>query len=135
MKLTDELLQQYLEELLPTDQAAEVERLVRSDPRLRQRLDILRQASQEQVHTLAAIWRRRRLGCPSREVLGSHLIGALSPGWQDYVTFHLQVVECPYCQASLEDLRRQRQESPHAAADRRRRFFESSRGGMPGRPA
>jgi hypothetical protein len=128
MKLTDEVLSQYLDESLPADQAAEVERRIRSEPDEAARLETLRCRRQDEQHALGAIWRRRRLGCPSREVLGGHLAGAISPGWQDYVSFHLEVAECPYCLANLEDLRRQAEESTQTRDQRRRRLFESSHG-------
>ena len=45
--------------------------------------------------------------CPSREQLGSLLLDALDPELAAYFQFHLDVVECPFCQANLDDLKAQ----------------------------
>jgi len=128
MTLTHDRIKQYLDDLLPAEEAAEVERLIRASAAERAKVEAIRHQREEHLHTLRAIWRRHRLGCPSREVLGSYHLGALSAKWRDYVTFHLDVADCPYCQASLADLDRQRQESDQTRTQRRHRFFESSRG-------
>ena len=47
---------------------------------------------------------RARLTCPSRQQLGSYLLDALDPELAAYLKFHLEVVECPFCQANLADL-------------------------------
>lgn len=75
----------------------------------------------------ARIWREHRLSCLSRTTLGSYLLGTLSPEERDYVDFHIGVLNCPYCQSNLDDLR---VGSEMVAADpgRTERLFESSVG-------
>ena len=79
-------------------------------------------------HSVGAVWRRHRLSCPTREQLGSFLLQALEPDFQDYVEFHLETVACPYCLANLADLQARQQEAAPQAHQRRRRFFQSSAG-------
>ena len=77
----------------------------------------------------ARIWREHRLSCLSRTTLGSYLLGTLSPEHRDYVDFHVDVLNCPYCRSNLDDLRG---ETETAAVDpgRTERLFESSVGSV-----
>ena len=54
---------------------------------------------------------RQRLSCPTRDQLGSHLLGALSAEQADYIQFHVETIGCRLCQANIEDLRRQQEET------------------------
>lgn len=127
--ITDVELERYLDENLPAERMVAVEAALRTDEALQQRLSNVAGRRDAGIHSLGAVWRRHRLSCPTREQLGSHLLGVLEPGQDDYVKFHVEVVACRYCQASLDDLRTQ-----HAAADeevtqrRRKRYFQSSAG-------
>lgn len=127
--ITDVELERYLDENLPAERMAAVEAALRADEALQKRLSHVAGRRDAGVHSLGAVWRRHRLSCPSREQLGSHILGVLEPGLDDYVRFHVEVAACRYCQASLDDLR-----SQHAAADegatqrRRKRYFQSSAG-------
>jgi hypothetical protein len=129
MSFTDAELDGFLDDLLPPARMAEFEAALREDDALQKRLSAAVGRRDAGMHSLAGVWRRHRLSCPTREQLGSHLLGVLEPGLEDYVKFHLEVVACRYCGASLEDLRAQ-----HAAADeqttdcRRRKYFQSSAG-------
>jgi hypothetical protein len=129
MSFTDAELDGFLDDLLPPARMAELEAALREDDALQKRLSAAVGRRDAGMHSLAGVWRRHRLSCPTREQLGSHLLGVLEPGLEDYVKFHLEVVACRYCGASLEDLRVQ-----HAAADeqttdrRRRKYFQSSAG-------
>ena len=97
-------------------------------PRSAQRLEDVRQDRPESaVHTLGAIWRRARLSCPDREELGGYLLEALDPEHLDYITFHLDVVECPFCRANLADLRGQFAADAPTSQTRQHRYFQSSR--------
>jgi len=78
-------------------------------------------------HALGEIWRRHRLSCPSREELGSFLLGVLSDDAADYITFHIETLECRFCAASLDDLRAQQSAADAATTKRRERYFQSSR--------
>jgi hypothetical protein len=57
------------------------------------------------------------------------LLDALDPELASYLTFHLEVVECPFCQANLADLKAQSQTVSSGQASsktRQRRFLQSS---------
>jgi hypothetical protein len=129
MTFTDAELDGFLDDLLPPARMAELEAALRDDDVLQKRLAAAVGRRDAGVHSLAAVWRRHRLSCPTREQLGSHLLGVLEPGLEDYVTFHLDVVACRYCAASLEDLRAQHTTADaQSTATRRRKYFQSSAG-------
>ncbi|RIK77316.1 MAG: hypothetical protein DCC67_12845 [Planctomycetota bacterium] len=129
MPTTDVELERFLDEALPAERMAAIETALRADEALRKRLAAVAGRRDAGVHSLGAVWRRHRLSCPTREQLGSHLLGVLEPGLDDYVRFHVEYAGCRFCQASLGDLRRQ-----HAAGEeqyaqqRRKRYFQSSAG-------
>ncbi len=130
MHVTDSELEAYLEEALPAELMASIEQAMRSDEKLRERLLTLIRQRDQGAHTVGAIWRRYRLSCPTREQLGSYLLNALDDDVRDYVQFHLETVECRYCQASLADLKRKQSESDSQRRERTRRYFQSSIGRM-----
>jgi hypothetical protein len=78
-------------------------------------------------HSVGAIWRRHRLSCPTREQLGSFLLGVLEPDHRDYIDFHLQTIGCAFCLANLADLKAQQKAASPQTHQRRRRIYESSR--------
>lgn len=121
-------LEAYLDEALPAAHMAQLEQALRGDAALRARLAELIARRDAGVHSLGAIWRRHRLSCPTRDQLGSYLLGAIETAEADYIGFHLEVIGCRYCQANLEDLKsRQQAEDPQRVA-RRSRYFQSSAG-------
>lgn len=127
--ITDAELHAYLDEAAPPERIAEIEAALRDDEPLRDRLASLVAGRDAGLHSLGEVWRRRRLTCPTREQLGSYLLGVLPEGLADYIGFHLEVVGCRWCNASVEDLRRQHQASADDATPRRRgKYFESSVG-------
>ena len=87
-----------------------------------------RTAPTARLHTLGAIWHRARLTCPSRQQLGSFLLDALDPELAAYLQFHIEVVECPFCQANLADLKAQSEAAAAAKASKTRqhRILQSS---------
>lgn len=122
-------LRSYLVDALPPEISARVEKALRDSADLRARLEDVRQNRTDgQLHTLGAIWHRSRLTCPSRQQLGSLLLDALDPELASYLTFHIEVIECPFCQANLADLRTQSQTTSTAQASktRQRRILQSS---------
>ena len=127
-KFTDQQLQAYLDESLAGEQMAAVERALRNDDGLRQRLVMVAGRREAGVHGLGEIWRRQRLSCPTRQELGSFLLGALVDEQSDYIRFHLEKVGCRVCQANHEDLQRQQTEAQAASQTRRRRYFQTSAG-------
>ncbi len=126
-------LHAYLDEAAPPERIAQIEEALRHDEALRESLAELVAQRDAGLHSLGEVWRRRRLTCPTREQLGSHLLGVLPSGDNDglagYVRFHLDVVGCRWCNASVEDLR-QKHAEPEAqeGESRRGRYFESSVG-------
>lgn len=130
----------YLEEALPQSEMVRIEELLRSSSQWR---DALRELTAEIAdmgdHSVATIWRRHRLTCPSREQLGTVWIGAADPQEEDYVRFHLEVVQCRWCLANLDDLKAQssaksKKGGPSSDEVRRAtRHFESSVGYLPKR--
>lgn len=121
-------LESYLDETLPPDEIAQLERALRDDAKLLEQLATVCVQRDAGVHSLSAIWRRHRLSCPTREQLGAHLLGTLPEALDRYIVFHLDVVGCRYCQASLGDLARQHAEPAEAVQGRRRKYFQSSAG-------
>jgi hypothetical protein len=128
--IDDTALRNYLVDALSPEESARVEKALRDSAELRARLEEVRQNRADgQLHTLGAIWNRARLTCPSRQQLGSYLLDALDPDLASYLTFHLEVVECPFCLANLADLKAQSQAAAltHASKSRQRRILQSSR--------
>jgi hypothetical protein len=126
--IDDETLQSYLAETLPSEEMARVEKALRSSATLRERLEDVRlNRADAGLHTLGAIWRRHRLSCPSRQDLGSYLLDALDLEWATYITFHLDVVECPICQANLADLKGKASQAAAVIKSRQHRIYHSSR--------
>jgi hypothetical protein len=127
--IDDAALRDYLVDALSSEDSARVEKALRDSAELRARLEEVRQNRADgQLHTLGAIWNRARLTCPSRQQLGSYLLDALDPDLASYLTFHLEVVECPFCLANLADLKAQSQAAAvaHASKSRQRRILQSS---------
>src|SRR5271169_1220523 len=125
--IDDAILRDYLTDALSPEESARVEKALRDSAALRAQLEEVRQNRADgQLHTLGAIWHRARLTCPNRQQLGSFLLDALDPELASYLTFHLEVIECPFCQANLDDLKAQSQTATaaHAAKTRQRRFLQ-----------
>jgi len=133
MSFTVPDLAAYLDEALPAETMAAVEDALRRDVRLTARLAEIIARRDAGVHSVGDIWRRHRLSCPTREQLGSHLLGTLPDELANYIAFHVEEIGCRYCQANLEDLKQQQTQSAHrataeGAAKRRRKYFQSSAG-------
>src|SRR4051812_27083508 len=123
----DETLRAYLADTLAPGAQARVEKALRDSAELRARLEDVRQNRGDAgLHTLGAIWRRGRLTCPTRQTLGSYLLDALDPDLASYLTFHLDVVECPFCQANLADLKAKAAQPSGASKSRHHRILRSS---------
>ena len=127
-KFTASELQAYLDEALPASTMAAVEDALRQQPELLQQLATLNGRRDAGMHSLGEIWRRHRLSCPTRDELGSYVLGVISDDAANYLKFHLEVVGCRLCQASLEDLKNQEAEATNKADTRRRKYFQSSAG-------
>jgi len=121
-------LEGYLDESLPAEAMAQIERALRKSPQLVRQLAEINARRNAGLHSLGEIWRRHRLSCPGREQLGSYLLGTLGEEAADYLAFHVQVAGCRYCQANLADLESQQAEAREVAQTRRRKYFQSSAG-------
>lgn len=130
MHFSDQELESYLDEALSVERMAEIEALLRVDSGLCERLARINARRDAGEHTLGEIWRLARVSCPSRDELGSYLLGVLGTEAADYVEFHTSQVGCRYCRASLEDMRTRQGETVAAgeAETRRRKYFQSSAG-------
>ncbi len=128
---TTQELEGYLEESLPPELMAAIEGALRSDPDLIDRLTAINGRRDAGVHTLGEIWRRHRVSCPTRQELGSYLLGALAPEHEQYIQFHLETVGCRLCQANVLDLKAQQAGHTSAATTRRTKYFQSSAGMLP----
>ena len=121
-------LEAYLEEALAAERMAAVEDALRHDEALQQRLMVINGQRDAGLHSVGEIWRRHRLSCPTREQLGSYLLGVLPKEAADYVKFHVEEIGCRYCSASSEDLRSQQAADAGATNQRRQRYYQSSAG-------
>ncbi len=128
MNFSDQQLQAYLDETLAAELMSLVERALRTDQSLRERLIAVAGKREAGVHGLGEIWRRHRLTCPTRQQLGSYLLGAMDEQLHAYLKFHLETVGCRLCRANLDDLESQRTEQEAATQSRRRRYFQTSAG-------
>ena len=127
--IDETVLRAYLADALGPEDSARVEKALRDSAELRARLEDVRQdRADNQLHTLGAIWHRARLTCPGRQQLGSFLLDALDPELAGYIRFHLDVIECPFCRANLEDLDAQSRAPAAAKASKTRqhRILQSS---------
>ncbi|MBT5020268.1 MAG: hypothetical protein HON04_16165 [Planctomicrobium sp.] len=124
---TDQELLAFLDEMLPTERSAQVEKELRQSRELQHRAALLLRRRDGGGHTLGEIWRRRQLSCLSRETLGTYVLGVADSDEEDYILFHTQVIGCRICQANLRDLQAE-QASSEEKTSRQKRYFESSAG-------
>ena len=54
---------------------------------------------------VATVWREERVSCPHPDVLRAWLAGGLPPEASEFVEFHLNEAMCPYCNATVDELR------------------------------
>ena|SRR6478736_5574700 len=127
-KFSNSELEAYLDESLPTERMSAIEDALRGNDGLQKQLAAINGRRDAGVHSLGEIWRRHRLSCPTREQLGSFLLGVLSKGGADYINFHIETMECRYCSASIEDLKSQQSATEADVTKRRRKYFQSSVG-------
>jgi hypothetical protein len=127
-RITQAELQAYLDEALPPAEMAALETELRSRPELLKQLAAINGRRDAGLHSVGEIWRRHRLSCPSRQDLGSFLLAACDEQQAAYIDFHLKTIGCRLCQANLEDLRRQQQETAETTRTRRTRYFQSTAG-------
>ena len=127
-KFTTAELEAYLDEELAPELLAEIESALQSQPETVQELVAINTRREAGVHSIGGIWRKFRLSCPSRDQLGSYLLGAMTSEVRTYVQFHLETVGCRFCLASLGDLEQRQDGSAEEATTRRERYFQTSAG-------
>jgi RNA polymerase sigma factor (sigma-70 family) len=74
---------------------------------------------------VSSVWEERRPTCPKRSTIGRFELGTLDSPWREFVDFHLNRLGCHFCQANLEDLRK---ESQTPAIDMQQRIMQSTIG-------
>ena len=121
-------LEAYLDEALPPEEMARIEKAVRDDAALARSLTSIHARRDEGIHTLGEIWRGRRLSCPTRHQLGTWLLGTIEEDFARYIAFHVELVGCRCCQANLADLRAQQDNVGQVVVTRRHKYFQSSAG-------
>jgi hypothetical protein len=122
-------LEAFLDEALPVERMAAIEDALRNSESLQKQLAAINGRRDAGVHSLGEIWRRHRLSCPSREQLGSYLLGVQPRQGAEYTRFHLETIGCRYCAASIADLKAQQLAAEADIAERRRqKYFQSSAG-------
>ena len=124
--ITKETLRAFLHDTLPDEQAAEVEKQLRTQAELRDLFDLVRVEEDRGEHSIGAIWRRNHLSCPTRDQLGGYLLQALDEDLFEYIGFHMDEIGCSFCTANLEDLQRKQAEATGPARSRRKRIVNSS---------
>jgi hypothetical protein len=127
-RITTADLEAYLDEVLSAADMTAVESAIRANPDLLKQLAVINGRRDAGLHSVGEIWRRHRLSCPTREQLGSYLLGVLDGEQGDYIAFHLEKIACRLCQANLDDLRRHQQESGDVVQTRRTKYFQSTAG-------
>ena len=71
-------------------------------------------SEQELEFTVAAVWREARVSCPHPDILKAYDSQSLPPGAMEFLDFHLNVSECPYCNSVLMDIRARQQDAEEA---------------------
>lgn len=127
-EFTSAELEAYLDEALDAERMAEIERALRARPELLKRLSQINARRDCGVHTLGEIWRRHHVGVPTREELGSYLLGVLSKEHAAYIRFRVSTLKCRYTTANLNDLQARQKEAETQVSARRCKYFQSSVG-------
>ncbi|MCH5377044.1 MAG: hypothetical protein JJ992_24030 [Planctomycetes bacterium] len=127
-QFTQTELEAYLDETLDVERMVQIEQVLRDEPRLLEHLARINARRDTGMHSIADIWRRHQIGVPSRDELGSFLLGVLSKEHADYIRFRVETLKCRFTIANLRDLQDQQQQSEGQMTARRRKYFQSSVG-------
>lgn len=77
------------------------------------------------------VWRLERVSCPHVDVLRAYHTRSLPDGAMDYMRFHLETSQCPYCNAALDELRAgERSVEQQALTDVRERLLRSTKAAL-----
>ena len=63
------------------------------------------------TYTVGTVWREQRVSCPHPDILQAHETGSVSRGAAEFLRFHLEESQCPYCNAVVEDLRARQEDA------------------------
>ena len=74
---------------------------------------------------LTRVWEKIRPTCPKRSTIGRMVLGTLESPWREHVEFHLSELGCRFCNANLEDLKRETAAEPTPV---REKIFQSTVG-------
>ena len=124
---TDAELIAFLDESLPAERSVELERSLKNDSALRQRLQYKIGQQAAGLHTIGSIWQRANATCPSRTELAQFISEDLEHDAAEYVRFHLIQMGCRFCQANCADLLSRSTPCSQNQA-RHSRFFQTSVG-------
>eukprot|EP00913_Durusdinium_trenchii_P008957 g8423.t1 len=91
---SDHQLVAYLDEMMPIEQMTAFENALRQSEELRNRLSAIARRRDQGLHSVGEIWRQNRLSCPTRNQLGSFLLGTLDQQLADYLEFHIRTIGC-----------------------------------------
>lgn len=127
-EFTEAELEAYLDETLDPDRASLIESELSEGSELLARLSHINGRRDAGIHTLGEIWRRNQLGVPTREDLGSYLLGVLDDEKSDYIEFRINILKCPFTIANLNDLRNEQEANDESVQIRRSRYLQSSAG-------
>lgn len=125
---TEAELEAYLDETLDSERAALIESQLSNNSDLLARLSHINGRRDAGIHTLGEIWRRNQLGVPSREDLGSYLLGVLDDEKCDYIDFRINTLKCPFTIANLNDLKNEQEANDDSVQSRRSKYLQSSAG-------
>ncbi len=67
-------------------------------------LTALREESEGLTISVGALWVTECISCPHEDILLSFVNGGLGRSEADYITFHLETVGCPHCQAAIAQI-------------------------------
>lgn len=67
---------------------------------------------------LTEVWEELRPTCPKRSTVGRMLLGTLEGPWAEYVSFHVRMLGCRFCQANLADLQPAPEQATRSAYER-----------------
>lgn len=102
-----EWLDLYLKETLDAQGMAYVEKRLRHEPELLEQLNAMRITQTDPaVHSVAMAWMAGRLTCASRAEWTQYFSGLLDANRSEYMKFHLEFIECPFCCANVADLQK-----------------------------
>jgi len=125
LEFNDAELEAYLDESLEAVRAAEVEMVVRDDPKLLKRLAQINRRRDAGMHTVGEIWRRHQIGVPTTEQMQDFCDRKLPAEQMDYIDFRMKQLKCPFTIALFEDT--ESKAAPDVPA-RRDKFYEKSAG-------